>query len=381
MNRGSKVKFFDGAQEIAQLSTEQNIKRISYVSCVFVAFQLINLFDERFRTSWYLIASSIITSIICIVYTIVTVKWYSAIVVNAKKARFFYLSFWLAMITFGATPFFIFDILGDRPANATILLAALIIVPMFIKRDIFIVFPLYGIYNLALAYIFGANLPYMLYIFGTCAAGAFMAYLIQQRYVDLIVKFKHETRVDPLTNILNRRGGLDKMHTVIELCKRHGMNIVVYMLDIDFFKDYNDTFGHIRGDQVLIEISKEIGHVFSRSSDVICRFGGEEFVICTSVANTRDAHDMANLLRESIEELEITSARQDVSDCLTISVGYTIYKPLAYDAELDADMDAMSLIEEADAALYAAKNSGRNTTFSFVATAQDNGNNAKTKAI
>ena len=361
-------KMYDGQPEIVQLTVEQNIKRISYISYCFVAFQLFNQLNQQFYERWYMAAGSIAATVICVIYTIYTLARYTAIVESPKKAKFVNLSFWILFIILGGTPFFLLDIELDRPVNITLFLAALTIVPMFSKHDIISVFSIIGLYNIGLSMLFGADLGYIAFVCGVSIAGGCFAFLIQQRYLDLIVKFKKETRVDPLTKTLNRRGGLDKMHTVIELCKRHGMSVVVYMIDIDYFKDYNDCYGHIRGDQVLIEISREIQHIFSRSSDVVCRFGGEEFVVCSSVANIRNAHDMAKLLRASIEELGLETARKDLSNYLTVSVGYTIYKPQGYN--VDADMDAMSLIEEADAALYAAKNSGRNTVYSFVSTSQ-----------
>ena len=365
-NQGKANK--KGLPEITMLTIEQNIKRISYVSYCFLVFQLLNQFNEHFYDNPFLVIGSISASVVCIVYTLYTLIGYDAIVSNRKKAQFVNLSYWILLILLGGAPFFVYDIQLDRPVNVTLFIAVLTIVPMFKKRDIIIVFALFGACNIALSVYFGAQMSYILFLCGVSVCGGLLAYLVQQRYMDLIVAFKKETRTDPLMKILNRRGGLDKMHTVIELCKRHGMNVVVYMIDIDYFKDYNDGFGHIRGDQVLIEISQEIQRIFRRKSDVVCRFGGEEFVVCTSVANIRDAHAMAKLLRSSIEDLKLETPRKELSRYVTVSVGYTVYKPKGYSA--DSDMDAMALIEEADAALYAAKNMGRNTVYSFVSTSQ-----------
>ncbi len=361
----NRSEAFGGIPELSKIYIEQNVKRISYVSYVVIAFQILNLFDDVFYEYLFMRLGSLFVTVVCIVYTLYTVLRYNIIVSKPRQARIIYLSYWILIICFGMTPFLIADIVLNRPVNVTLFMAALIIVPMFVRSDIIFVFSLFTLYNVVLTFVVPCPLSYKLFISGICVAGVCFAFLVQQRYVDMMIKFKMETRVDPLTNVLNRRGGLDKMQTVIELCKRHGMIVVVYMLDIDFFKDYNDTFGHIRGDQVLIELSDEIGRVFGRSSDVICRFGGEEFVICTSVASVKDAHAMAKLLCASIEELGIETPRKEASNFLTVSIGYTIYKPQDY-AESEDDMDEMMLIEEADAALYAAKNSGRNTVYSFV---------------
>lgn len=358
-------KAYGGIPELAQLCIEQNIKRISYISYVFIAFQILNLFDDMFYENRFLQIGLGVMLVICVVYTVYTLVGYNSIVSNMKKARIVYLSYWCLIVLFGMTPYLITDIQLNRPVNITLLMSALIIVPMFIKSDIFLIFSLFGVYNIVLSFIYDATLNYKLLIVGISVAGVCLSFLIQQRYIDLMIKFKMETRIDPLTNTLNRRGGIDKMRTVIQLCKRHGMMVVVYMLDIDFFKDFNDTYGHIRGDQVLIELSQQIRKVFGRSSDVVCRFGGEEFVICSCVASVKDAHAMARILCESIEQLRIITPRKEVSDYLTASIGYTIYKPHDYTGP-EEDMDEMSLIEEADAALYAAKNNGRNSIYSFV---------------
>jgi diguanylate cyclase (GGDEF)-like protein len=377
-NRGLRVmsdSYRETAQaghlKILQLSTEHNVKSISYVSYGFIAFQLFYLFNSRPIENGYFLASAIAAAVICMGYTVFTLSRYRQLVSNPIKARAVYMSFWLLMIVFGVTPFLISGISSGLPTAATLFLVAMLVFPMFFKRDIFIIFPIYGIYSLAVSAVFGAKLVYLIFIALISVAGMLMAILMQRRYFDLIVKFSSENRVDALTGMMNRRSGFDKMHAVIELCKRHCMNVVVYMMDLDHFRDFNDAYGRVRGDSVMVEISREVRRVFSRNSDVVFRMEGDEFAICTSVPKLRDAHDMARLLCASIEGLEIPVSRKDVSSYLTASVGYTIYKPQLCDTGLEADMDALSLLEEANSALYAAKNSGRNTVYSFVSAAQE----------
>jgi two-component system chemotaxis family response regulator WspR len=123
------------------------------------------------------------------------------------------------------------------------------------------------------------------------------------------------------------------------------------MVDIDNFKLFNDTYGHLAGDQILIRIAEVIKNVIRRSSDITARFGGEEFVVMLMNNTARGAEFVAEEIRKRIEGLGIVNEK--VKNVLTVSLGVASVVP-------DNDMLPNELIDAADRALYKAKKDGRN---------------------
>lgn len=356
MFRGRQDEF-SSIVELNKLTTKQNIRRIALVCYIFMGFQVLNLFDDAFRSNQVLQLGSLLVILICAFYIFYTKAAYKRILDHPGGAKATYLSFWIIMILFGMTPFLLNDAALDRPVNITLFAAMMIIVPMFNRTQVWGVFLFYMGYNLALSFVQQSSLFYKLTIVGICGISVLLSFLVQNNYYGLIVKLRLEARIDPLTGILNRRGGLDKMQTIIELSKRHGVPAAVFVVDIDYFKEFNDRFGHIRGDEVLVTVTREMGQVFERSSDIICRIGGEEFLLCTSLGSEEEARLMAERLCAAIEALEIAAARTETSPYVTVSVGYTFYAPASPD---ELDKDCMDVLNEADSALFRAKNRGRN---------------------
>jgi diguanylate cyclase (GGDEF)-like protein/PAS domain S-box-containing protein len=161
---------------------------------------------------------------------------------------------------------------------------------------------------------------------------------------------------DPLTGLFNRRYLNETLQHEIASVKREGHPLSVLMIDIDHFKRINDTYGHVNGDVVLITLSNHlVGKV--RGSDMVYRYGGEEFLILMRNTTVENACQRAEALRASIEDLEIRI--NDRTEHLTISIGVATY-PL-HSAELQ------KVIEAADTALYRAKAGGRNRTAAAMA--------------
>lgn len=150
---------------------------------------------------------------------------------------------------------------------------------------------------------------------------------------------------DSLTNLYNRRKIEEIMSGEIDRFKRYRNNFSIIFIDIDKFKNINDVFGHKVGDEVLIDLSN-ILLKYSRPTDFVGRWGGEEFIIVTSQTDIKQALLFAELLRQKIENFEFSTKKP-----VTISSGVTQYN----------DMDTISsVISRADDALYKAKESGRN---------------------
>jgi len=161
---------------------------------------------------------------------------------------------------------------------------------------------------------------------------------------------------DPLTGLYNRRYGNAYLDRMIAEAAETGQPFAVMLLDLDRFKAVNDTFGHLVGDEVLIEAGKRLGENL-REIDLLARYGGEEFVIALPETGLEGAQIAAERLRRVIGDAPICLATRGVEVPVTVSIGVTVYAGGARGDTLPAPQD---LIEQADAALYASKSDGRN---------------------
>lgn len=155
---------------------------------------------------------------------------------------------------------------------------------------------------------------------------------------------------DALTNIFNRRFGMIRLQEEFSRAVRLALPIGVMMADIDFFKSVNDTYGHLVGDRVLIQIA-QIAKRTIREGDIIIRYGGEEFLAILPGASRQDVLQVAERFRRTVEESVFHHGNQEIR--VTISVGINSFP------ESDVN-NVIGLIDGADKALYNAKDTGRN---------------------
>ncbi len=167
--------------------------------------------------------------------------------------------------------------------------------------------------------------------------------------------------IDSLTSVLNRRGLEDASVKMQDICKRINLSMAVLLIDIDYFKKVNDTYGHLVGDDVLRHIAKTISGIL-RSSDVLGRYGGEEF--CAFLPNTTegDALGLAERIRAGIEASPIKLGL-NVTLKTTVSIGVA--------DSVRAGYDFKGLLATADSAMYGAKNGGRNRVMSYTQITRD----------
>ncbi len=164
----------------------------------------------------------------------------------------------------------------------------------------------------------------------------------------LYTRAVHAAFTDPVTGIGNRAAMDNSLQREIDLCHRHGTPMVLMMLDLDYFKKTNDTYGHIAGDAVLREIARSTAECV-RKSDMIFRYGGEEFVVMLNNANMEGAQNLAERIRQVIETSEYNFNGMVIP--MTTSIGL---------AALEKHDSVSTLLDRADKALYRAKNEGRN---------------------
>jgi diguanylate cyclase (GGDEF)-like protein len=173
--------------------------------------------------------------------------------------------------------------------------------------------------------------------------------LAQEALIDMANK-------DPMTGLYNRRYFNEISSTLLQLAKRNSQSLSLLMIDIDRFKVINDNYGHLVGDEII----KELANIFmelTRESDIVVRFGGEEFLILLPDTDISGAALIAKKIRETVYSSELIIEDGSVIKC-TISIGVA-----SCDCVVDTNID--SLVHTADEALYAAKKSGRNTVVQY----------------
>ena len=159
--------------------------------------------------------------------------------------------------------------------------------------------------------------------------------------------------LDGLTGIANRRTFEKFLEREWKSSMRHTQPATAIMMDIDFFKLYNDTYGHQAGDDCLKKVARTIEKSLRRPGDLVARYGGEEFVAILSDTPKKGAFGLAEKVRASVEALEIPHQASPVNKFVTISLGVASRVPERGDA-------SSILISEADQSLYKAKQEGRN---------------------
>jgi len=159
--------------------------------------------------------------------------------------------------------------------------------------------------------------------------------------------------VDSLTGIANRRRFDEVLETEWRRAFRSGAFLSLILIDVDYFKSYNDFYGHQAGDVCLRRVAQTMNNAVNRAGDLLARYGGEEFAVILQSNTAEGAIKVSEILRERVEALQIPHAKSNVSDVVTVSLGAATVVPAF-------DFSPATLIEVADKALYRAKEKGRN---------------------
>jgi diguanylate cyclase (GGDEF)-like protein len=187
-----------------------------------------------------------------------------------------------------------------------------------------------------------------------------------------IERLAHMSIIDPLTKVYNRGYLKEVMVNEINRCRRSKYPLTVIMLDIDYFKMFNDNYGHLFGDSVLEQVADVLKRTAQRGGDYVFRYWGEEFCIVTSGLSRDEACQFAEVLRLSIRALDIEN-NQSPHHRLTASVGFWCVSDLG-------EITPSALLLNADNALYRAKAAGRDTVVDFDNILQDEGGLVSTQS-
>jgi len=169
-------------------------------------------------------------------------------------------------------------------------------------------------------------------------------------------ELKRLATIDGLTQISNRRRFDEFLANEWKRAARKKQNLSLILCDIDFFKLYNDNYGHQAGDQCLHAVAQAINSMLRRPADLAARYGGEEFVVTLPDTDREGAFQLSEKIRSKIEQLEILHEHSTVEKHVTLSLGVAGIVPTK-------ESLPESLLEKADKAMYEAKRKGRNQTF------------------
>lgn len=174
----------------------------------------------------------------------------------------------------------------------------------------------------------------------------------------LLLKFQSDTLrslafIDGLTGIANRRYFDELLHREWRRAQRNASTLAIVLIDIDFFKQYNDTLGHLAGDDCLRQVAETLSETLQRSHDSVARYGGEEFVCVLPETDMDGARAVVQMMHSQIAQLKIRHPASPVHDFLTISSGIAV-------ACFPQNLSPENLVALSDQMLYKAKAAGRN---------------------
>ncbi|AUL99950.1 diguanylate cyclase response regulator [Rhodocyclaceae bacterium] len=198
-----------------------------------------------------------------------------------------------------------------------------------------------------------------------------MQRIAQMRYSLLVLtrkldeanrKLMRLSSADGLTGIANRRRFDETLLKEWRRCAREARPLALLLIDVDFFKPFNDNYGHQAGDECLKAVARALSQTLHRPSDLAARYGGEEFAVILPGTDEAGALAVAEALRAAVQQMGITHRYSEVAPVVTISVGLACATPRPGD-----ETGFIGLLKDADAALYRAKSEGRNRVVSACA--------------
>lgn len=195
------------------------------------------------------------------------------------------------------------------------------------------------------------------YIPYALSLGLLIFTVLIEAYLRVLAKMDKElqdaARIDGLTGVSNRRRFFEQLRKEWPRAMRFGRPISAFLIDVDNFKKYNDTYGHIEGDRCLREVAQKLQEQVHRPGDQLARYGGEEFAVLLPETSLEDAASVAERCRAAVEELNILHENNADWGKVTISLGVASTVP-------DKDSEFSALLELADKVMYRSKETGRN---------------------
>lgn len=348
-----KQKGTETSVELNKMLVRLNIKRVSLAAALAVVFEVFNLFDKSTYQYWYLSAGTFAVVSVSLIYVAL------GFIAERREMgllflRIAYRGYWI-LLTLCMTPFFISDVRLGTITNVLLFFALLVMAPVFSMRENKILFSFFVLYVVGVVMLAGAGFLLGVRVAFLGIGCSLLSYELHSGYIDAIRSLRADSALDGLTKLYTKFEGMERMRSLLMFCRRMGRTLAVLYVDIDYFKSYNDTFGHQEGDQALLQVANCMRRCFTRETDVLCRLGGEEFAVMIPIAQRGMALMMAKKFLHMVADMGIQSGMAAQLAIVTVSIGVTVFDP-----DVHSEIPIETLVEEADRQLYIAKSGGRN---------------------
>lgn len=346
-----------------EFALAQNFARIRYIAiaAILLSLSLLNdLLNQEIEISALIIANIVVISILSCSNLILSFFFTPWFLQHPKIAKRIIAFFWIVTMIIDLPSFLLDARVTLQPLNLTTWLSGMMVILVLRRKQIIYLYSLFLLAQFGIAFYAGSPSYYFVSIMLRTTLVAVIDYFLQYPYTIAAVKNFANSSVDPLTKLMNRREGLKRIALLIETTKRTDRYIALFMIDIDDFKHYNDTFGHQIGDEVIMLIARCVQSTFSRRDDTNIRYGGEEILVCACITAPEDGKTLAENLHRYIKESDMPTVHGNPCGRITISIGYVVIKPTK-----DVEVDITKLIYAADMAMYEAKRKGKNCSVKF----------------
>lgn len=344
-------------EEFNEYAVENNVRRSIYISLGILFLGTSTLYritDNADNNDMFLKATYIFLIIIAALSAVIYLIFRNNLIENKTLGKNLIAFYWIIIMICKSSSFYYDALTSVIPLSVTTWQVAISVILILSRRNILIICLLFTIYNIGIALYANAPTSYIVDVTVRCFLGWILANFMLYPYYVAMVKNIINSNIDPLTGLKNRRGGMEKIEKISKTRKNQNRIAAFYMIDVDDFKAYNDTYGHQNGDVILKMISGDIDSVFPCEECVNIRYGGEEIVVFALLDDESKANDLGEELLEKIRQNKIKSGEGAKKEYLTISIGYvTVLVSEINNENIDKYINA------ADEAMYWAKSRGK----------------------
>lgn len=349
-----KRSMMNEVPEVAGLLIRLNLKRSWVAIAVIILIQLVSTISGVIQVYPNYVLGNILVGVWCVLFALYMLIFYqNHLDENEKIARWCCIVFW-AVLGMVMIPFHMGDIkMTSIPVSMITLYALLLVGPFFMAKEALAVHGINYLSYLVAFFMMGGPGMQLLFVTMLSSAIFFLCQQSQSQYVQQMIHIKKQANYDFLTGLMTRQSGMEKMKRIYDRCRYKNWMMGILMVDIDYFKNYNDHFGHVQGDDALRKVGQCLNACFNRPEDMVCRLGGEEFLICFSCEDKAAIMENGKRIYDEVKRLNIMSHD---GDNLTVSIGGMGILP----AKTDESPDLMCLVDACDKLLYQAKHKGKN---------------------
>lgn len=335
-----------------------NIKRVTGIAAVVLIFQAMNLIESHSYKYHYLMFGIILLTVFSALYLIFLQIMHGLPSATPGQFRILYRVYWLLFMV-SMIPFIYMDVIVTRiPINIVLFYFVMVVGPVFSRPEGILIFAGAFLSVIIIVILCGADTMFIIRAITIALTATVISNILHNSYIKIIRCLQIERDTDELTGLLNRRAGIETTRETLNKFRKEGRTCAFFILDIDFFKCYNDLYSHMKGDEMLCLLAKCLAEHINLNNNILYRMGGDEFTVFVGADSVNDIVGTAKELLLHVSGLGIKSANPVVSPVMTVSIGIHLCPPEPKDSISQPDL--ISLLIEADIQLYNAKKHGRN---------------------